>query len=66
MNDDATLVMGKGETWYEAPGCHHRVSQNASEMEPLVLFASFVVETNVVEERGVGALVQIDEEFRNA
>jgi quercetin dioxygenase-like cupin family protein len=65
MNDAATLVLAEGETWYEAPGCHHRISQNASETEPLVFLATFVVETKVVEDGGVAALVQIDEEFRN-
>lgn len=65
MNNDPTLVLTKGETWYEAPGCHHKISQNASQTEPLVLFATFVVETKVVEERGMEALVQIDEEYRN-
>ena len=23
-------------TWYEAPGCHHRISANASQTEPAV------------------------------
>ncbi|KAI9162977.1 Reticulon-4-interacting protein 1 like protein [Paramyrothecium foliicola] len=63
MNDEPTMLVSAGETWYEAPGCHHRVSMNASKTEELVLFATFVVETRVVEEGGMGALVQIDKEY---
>lgn len=64
MNDDPTLVLTKGETWYEAPGCHHKISANASDTEDLLLLATFVVETKVVEDGGFGALVQVDEEYR--
>ncbi|KAK3065239.1 hypothetical protein LTS18_005276 [Coniosporium uncinatum] len=63
MNDEPTKVLEKGETWYEAPGCHHRVSANASETEGLEILATFVVETSVVEEGGAGALVIVDEEY---
>jgi quercetin dioxygenase-like cupin family protein len=65
MNDSPTLLLTEGETWYEAPGCHHKVSMNASETEDLVLLATFVVETKVVEEGGMGALVVVDEEYRD-
>ncbi|KAI9660931.1 MAG: hypothetical protein M1821_009258 [Bathelium mastoideum] len=64
MNDEPTMVLSRGETWYEAPGCHHRISANASETEEMEFIAVFVVETKVVEEGGVEALIQIDEEFR--
>ena len=64
MNDEPTMVLSKGESWYEAPGCHHRISANASETEELEFIAVFVVETKVVEEGGIGVLVQIDEEFK--
>ncbi|EON62362.1 hypothetical protein W97_01584 [Coniosporium apollinis CBS 100218] len=65
MNDDPTLVLTKGETWYEAPGCHHKISANASDTEDLLLLATFVVETKVVEDGGFGALVQVDEQYRD-
>jgi len=65
MNNEPTMVLSKGESWYEAPGCHHRISANASETEELEFIATFVVETKVVEEGGPGALVVIDEEFKD-
>jgi len=65
MNDSPTLLLTEGETWYEAPGCHHKVSANASETEPFVLLATFVVETKTVEEGGMGALVVVDEGFQD-
>jgi quercetin dioxygenase-like cupin family protein len=65
MNNDPTLVLTKGETWYEAPGCHHKISANASETEELLLHATFIVESKVVEEGGFGALVQVDEEYKD-
>ena len=64
MNDEPTMVLSKGEAWYEAPGCHHLISANASETEEMEFIAVFVVETKVVDEGGVGALVLIDEEFK--
>ena len=35
-----------GESWYENPGSHHRVSRNASATEPAKLLAVFVVDTD--------------------
>lgn len=57
--------MEEGESWYEAPGCHHVCSANASDTEPLVLLATFVVETKVILEGGPQALVVVDEEFKD-
>jgi len=65
MNNDPTLLKQAGESWYEAPGCHHKTSANASDTEPMELVATFVVETKVVEENGFGALVQVDEEYKD-
>lgn len=64
MNDGPTTVVKAGDAWYEAPGCHHRVSDNASKTEKLVLIATFVIDTEVLEKEGPAALVQIDEEYR--
>lgn len=57
--------MNKGETWYEAPGCHHKICDNYSETETATLLATFVVDTKVVEEGGYDALVQVDEEYKD-
>lgn len=65
MNNDPTRQIETGGTWYEAPGCHHRVSSNVSKTEPAKILATFVVDTAVIEEGGLAALVQVDEEWRN-
>jgi quercetin dioxygenase-like cupin family protein len=63
MNDGPTRVFSKGGTFFEAPGCHHKVSDNASDTEEALLLASLVVDTEVFERGGVQALMEIDEEF---
>lgn len=65
MNNEPTRVIEAGGTWYEAPGCHHKVSANVSATEPATLLATFIVDTQVVEEGGLAALVQVDEEYRD-
>ncbi len=35
-----------GESWYEAPGAHHTVSENASRTKPAKLLAIFVVNSS--------------------
>jgi len=65
MNNGPTHVFEKGDSWYEMPGCHHKVSMNASDTEELVLIANFVVEAKVIEEGGYEALVLVDEEYRD-
>lgn len=35
-----------GEGFYEMPGSHHRISENASDTEPASLLAVFVVDSN--------------------
>lgn len=64
MNEDSMKVIQEGGSWYEAPGCHHRISNNASATESAVLLASMVVDTEVYEKGGMAALVVIDEEYR--
>ena len=63
MNDGPTQVLAKGESFFEAPGCHHRVSDNYSATEPAKILATFVIDDSVVENGGYGALTVIDEEF---
>jgi len=64
MNDGPTHVIGAGGTFFEAPGCHHKVSANYSTTEPAKIFATLVVDTEVVDKGGIEALVVIDEEYR--
>lgn len=44
VNDEPVKVYQAGESWFEAPGSHHRVSENASATEPARLLAVFVVD----------------------
>lgn len=44
VGEEAAKVYRAGEGWYENPGSHHRVSENASDSEPAKLLAVFVVD----------------------
>ena len=46
VGDEPAKVYRAGEGFYEAPGSHHRISENASDKEPASLLAVFVVDTN--------------------
>lgn len=46
VNDEPAKVYQAGESWYELPGSHHRVSENASDRETASLLAIFVVDTD--------------------
>jgi quercetin dioxygenase-like cupin family protein len=63
MNDEDPKCYKKGGSWYEKPGCHHRVSDNNSQTEKLVIHATFVIKTEILEKEGMGVLVQIDPEY---
>jgi quercetin dioxygenase-like cupin family protein len=45
VNDEPAKVYRVGEGFYENPGSHHRVSENASNSEPASLLAVFVVDS---------------------
>lgn len=45
VGDDPAKVYQSGEGFYEMPGSHHRISENASETEPANLLAIFVVDS---------------------
>jgi quercetin dioxygenase-like cupin family protein len=68
MNDSPMTVQKAGDSFYEAPGCRHRISDNASETEEASLFATLVMDTDkmetILEKEGVAGLVIIDEEYR--
>ncbi|KAE9370394.1 hypothetical protein N431DRAFT_559569 [Stipitochalara longipes BDJ] len=65
MNNEPMKLLGPGETFTEAPGCRHKISDNASTTEPATLVATLIVDTKVVDEVGVEGLVVIDEEYRS-
>ena len=46
VNDGEARVYRAGEHFTEAPGAHHRVSENASDTEPAKLLAIFVVDSD--------------------
>lgn len=45
VDDEPARVYRAGEGFYEVPGSHHRVSENASDREPASLLAVFVVDS---------------------
>jgi quercetin dioxygenase-like cupin family protein len=45
VDDGPVTVYKAGEHFTEAPGAHHRVSENASDTEPAKLLAIFVVDS---------------------
>ena len=44
VDNDPPKVYHQGEAFYEMPGSHHTISENASETEPASLLAVFVVD----------------------
>ncbi len=45
VDNEPAKVYRVGEGFYEVPGSHHRVSENASDREPASLLAVFVVDS---------------------
>jgi quercetin dioxygenase-like cupin family protein len=46
VGDEPAKVYQVGEGFYEMPGSHHRISENASDRDPASLLAVFVVDSN--------------------
>ena len=44
VDSEPVRVYRAGETWFERPGAHHRVSENASDTEPARLLAVLIVD----------------------
>lgn len=44
VDDEPARVYRAGETWFEKPGAHHRVSENASATTPARLLAVIIVD----------------------
>ncbi|RAO74309.1 uncharacterized protein BHQ10_010321 [Talaromyces amestolkiae] len=65
MNEEPTRTFTKGGSFFEAPRCHHKVSDNYSTTESAVILATLVVDTEVVERGGIAALTVFDEEYRD-
>ena len=45
VDDEPAKVYHVGEGFYEVPGSHHRISENASDRDPASLLAVFVVDS---------------------
>jgi quercetin dioxygenase-like cupin family protein len=45
VEGEPARVYRAGETWREAPGAHHTISENASATEPAELLAVFLLDT---------------------
>jgi quercetin dioxygenase-like cupin family protein len=46
VEGEPAQVFHAGESWYEKPGAHHVVSENASKTEPASLLAIFVADSD--------------------
>jgi quercetin dioxygenase-like cupin family protein len=46
VDDAPPRIYQTGEGFFEMPGSHHRISENASDREPASLLAVFVVDSN--------------------
>ena len=49
VDDEPPQVYGPGESWFESPGAHHRVSANESDTAPARLLAIFIVDSADVQ-----------------
>jgi quercetin dioxygenase-like cupin family protein len=63
MNDEPMKTIEEGGSWFEAPGCHHRISENASASEPATLITTMIMDTEGFERDGMNILIQIDVEY---
>ncbi|KAK4034499.1 hypothetical protein C8A01DRAFT_39023 [Parachaetomium inaequale] len=67
MNGNPPKVYKAGEKFVELPGCHHTVSDNASQTESMKAIVVLVVDTAVLRgEKGYAALTEIDEGWEEA
>ena len=48
VNDGPVTVYRAGESWFEPPGAHHRVAENASTTRPARILAVFVADSGAV------------------
>ncbi|UPX14904.1 uncharacterized protein EKO05_0005375 [Ascochyta rabiei] len=52
MNDQEPQMYAPGAFWYEAPGCHHRRSENPSSTETARFYAVMIVDDEVLGGKG--------------
>jgi quercetin dioxygenase-like cupin family protein len=45
VEGEPARVYQAGETWQEAPGAHHTISENVSASDPAELLAVFLIDT---------------------
>jgi quercetin dioxygenase-like cupin family protein len=45
VDNDPAKVYRAGESWFEHPGAHHKISENASDSEPARLLVIFVADS---------------------
>ena len=45
VNDEPVTIYQTGESWFEQPGTHHKISENASDSQPARLLVAVIVET---------------------
>ena len=45
VDDEPARTYRAGETWFESPGAHHKVSENASAVKPARLLAVFILDS---------------------
>ncbi|KAL8923363.1 MAG: hypothetical protein Q9208_004633 [Pyrenodesmia sp. 3 TL-2023] len=64
MNDGEAVVRGEGETFYEAPGCHHVKGENACEGKETQFYAVFIVDDEYFEKEGYQGLLVLDAEMQ--
>lgn len=62
MNDDEPRVSREGESFYEAPGCHHIRGENACKKagEEASFYAVFIVDDEYFEKEGYDGLLVLD------
>src|SRR4051812_43997933 len=45
VNDEPATIYQTGESWFEQPDAHHKISENASDVQPARLLVAFIVDT---------------------
>ena len=61
MNSIEPFESSAGESFFEAPGCHHVRSENLSQTEDAVFSAVMIVDDEIVKD-GYGKLAVLDAE----
>ena len=46
VDDGEVRTYRAGESWFESPGAHHKVSENASAVDPARILAVFIIDSD--------------------